>query len=255
MVNKVTLIGNLGRDPELFQTQNGRAVARLSIATNEVWMKDGERQRRTEWHRVVVWGPRAERTMELRKGMPVYVEGRLRPVLDRLRACGLWLSWARRTSRRHSVHEIAVGLARQQPWARPGAVESYRAADLYRRAMQQVSRLRGDATGTGDTPAAWDALARVAMLETDALALESALDGDSYSKKATTLTQCIAALAGAIHPRPQPTKRGGRFASRPAGLAATLLVRDNDVPPSNAGQRAALRARPRRVANYEVIMK
>ncbi len=51
MVNKVTLIGNLGRDPELFQTQNGRAVARLSIATNEVWMKDGERQRRTEWHR------------------------------------------------------------------------------------------------------------------------------------------------------------------------------------------------------------
>jgi single-strand DNA-binding protein len=76
MVNKVTLIGNLGRDPEVFQTQSGRAVARLSIATNEVWMKDGERQRRTEWHRVVVWGPRAERTTELRKGTPVYVEGR-----------------------------------------------------------------------------------------------------------------------------------------------------------------------------------
>ena len=78
MVNKVTLIGNLGRDPELFHTQSGRAVARLSIATNEVWMKDGERQRRTEWHRVVVWGPRAERTTQLRKGTPVYVEGRLR---------------------------------------------------------------------------------------------------------------------------------------------------------------------------------
>jgi single-strand DNA-binding protein len=79
MVNKVTLIGNLGRDPELFQTQSGRAVARLSIATNEVWMKDGERQRRTEWHRVVVWGPRAERIAEqLRKCTPVYVEGRLR---------------------------------------------------------------------------------------------------------------------------------------------------------------------------------
>jgi single-strand DNA-binding protein len=78
MVNKVTLIGNLGRDPELFQTPSGRAVARLSIATNEVWMKDGERQRRTEWHRVVVWGPRAERTTQLRKGTPVYVEGRLR---------------------------------------------------------------------------------------------------------------------------------------------------------------------------------
>ena len=60
MVNKVTLIGNLGRDPELFHTQSGRAVARLSIATNEMWMKDGERQRRTEWHRVVVWGPPGE---------------------------------------------------------------------------------------------------------------------------------------------------------------------------------------------------
>lgn len=79
MVNKVTLIGNLGRDPELFQTQSGQAVARLSIATNEVWSKDGERQRRTEWHRVVVWGSRAERiAAQLRKGTPVYVEGRLR---------------------------------------------------------------------------------------------------------------------------------------------------------------------------------
>ncbi len=79
MVNKVVLIGNLGRDPELFQTQGGRAVARLSLATNEVWTKDGERQRRTEWHRVVVWGPRAERiAAQLRKETLVYVEGRLR---------------------------------------------------------------------------------------------------------------------------------------------------------------------------------
>jgi single-strand DNA-binding protein len=79
MVNKVVLIGNLGRDPELFQTQAGQAVARLSIATNAVWMKDGERQRRTEWHRVVVWGPRAERiAAQLHKGTLVYLEGRLR---------------------------------------------------------------------------------------------------------------------------------------------------------------------------------
>jgi single-strand DNA-binding protein len=49
------------------------------VATNEVWMKDGERQRRTEWHRVVVWGGPAERlTEQLRKGAQVYVEGRLR---------------------------------------------------------------------------------------------------------------------------------------------------------------------------------
>jgi hypothetical protein len=57
MVNKVVLIGNLGRDPELFHAEAGQAVARLSLATNEEWMKDGERQRRTEWHRIVVWGP------------------------------------------------------------------------------------------------------------------------------------------------------------------------------------------------------
>jgi single-strand DNA-binding protein len=79
MVNKVVLIGNLGRDPELFHTQSGRTVARLSVATNEVWTKDGERQRRTEWHRVVVWGPQAERLIaQLHKGALVYVEGRLR---------------------------------------------------------------------------------------------------------------------------------------------------------------------------------
>ena len=79
MVNKVVLIGNLGRDPELFHTQSGQTVARLSVATNEVWTKDGERQRRTEWHPVVVWGPSAERlTAQLQKGALIYVEGRLR---------------------------------------------------------------------------------------------------------------------------------------------------------------------------------
>ena len=79
MVNKVVLVGNLGRDPELFHTQSGQAVARLSVATTAVWTKDGERQRRTEWHRVVVWGAPAERlTAQLQKGALVYVEGRLR---------------------------------------------------------------------------------------------------------------------------------------------------------------------------------
>ena len=79
MVNKVVLVGNLGRDPELLHTQSGQPVARLSVATTAVWTKDGERQRRTEWHRVVVWGAAAERlTAQLRKGVLVYVEGRLR---------------------------------------------------------------------------------------------------------------------------------------------------------------------------------
>jgi len=78
MVNKVTLIGNLGRAPELFHTQSGQPVARLSIATNKVWTKNGERQRRTEWHRVMVWGLPAERlTAQLHKSRLVYVEGRV----------------------------------------------------------------------------------------------------------------------------------------------------------------------------------
>ena len=79
MVNKVVLIGNLGRDPELLHTQAGRVLARLWVATHEVWTKDGQRQRRTEWHRVVVWGARAERiAAQLRKGTLVYVDGQIR---------------------------------------------------------------------------------------------------------------------------------------------------------------------------------
>src|SRR5436190_19759992 len=79
MVNKVVLIGNLGRDPELIHTQGGRALARLWVATNEVWTKDGQRQRHTEWHRVLVWGARAEHiAAQYRKGTLVYVDGPIR---------------------------------------------------------------------------------------------------------------------------------------------------------------------------------
>ena len=78
-VNKVILIGNLGRDPEVKYTQNGTAVANLNIATNEVWTdKAGQKQERTEWHRVVVWGKQAQVLSELlSKGKQVYVEGSL----------------------------------------------------------------------------------------------------------------------------------------------------------------------------------
>ena len=78
-INKVILIGNLGRDPEVRYTQNGNAVANLNLATNEVWNdKSGNRQERTEWHRVVVWGKQAEIAKEyLSKGRQVYVEGSL----------------------------------------------------------------------------------------------------------------------------------------------------------------------------------
>jgi single-strand DNA-binding protein len=78
-VNKVILIGNLGRDPELRYTQSGQAVANFTLATTERFPgKDGERQERTEWHRVVAWGRTAELCAQyLSKGRSVYVEGRL----------------------------------------------------------------------------------------------------------------------------------------------------------------------------------
>lgn len=79
MVNKATIIGNLGADPEFKETQNGTALANLSIATNEKWKdKTGEKKERTEWHRVVFFGRTAEVCREyLTKGQQVYVEGRI----------------------------------------------------------------------------------------------------------------------------------------------------------------------------------
>ena len=78
-VNKVILIGNLGRDPETRYTTGGDAVTNLNIATSEQWKdKSGEKQERTEWHRVVLFGRQAEIAGEyLKKGRSVYIEGRL----------------------------------------------------------------------------------------------------------------------------------------------------------------------------------
>ncbi len=78
-VNKVILIGNLGRDPETRYMTNGDAVTNLNIATTEAWKdKSGEKQEKTEWHRVVLFGRQAEIAAEyLKKGRPVYIEGRL----------------------------------------------------------------------------------------------------------------------------------------------------------------------------------
>jgi single-strand DNA-binding protein len=78
-VNKVILVGNLGRDAELRYTPGGAAVATLNLATTEVWNdKGGQKQEKTEWHRVVLWGKSAESLNEyLVKGKQIYVEGRL----------------------------------------------------------------------------------------------------------------------------------------------------------------------------------
>lgn len=78
-VNKVIVLGNLGRDPEVKYTAGGDAVCNLSIATSEQWKdKNGEKQERTEWHRIVLFGRQAEIAGEyLKKGRSVYIEGRL----------------------------------------------------------------------------------------------------------------------------------------------------------------------------------
>jgi single-strand DNA-binding protein len=80
-VNKVILIGNLGRDPEVRSTQDGMKIVQLSIATSESWKdkSSGERKDKTEWHRVVIFNERLAETAEkyLRKGAKVYIEGQL----------------------------------------------------------------------------------------------------------------------------------------------------------------------------------
>jgi len=78
-VNKVIVVGNLGNDPELRHTPQGSAVATFSVATSESWMgKDGQKQERTEWHRIVVWAKLAELCAKyLSKGRQAYIEGRL----------------------------------------------------------------------------------------------------------------------------------------------------------------------------------
>jgi single-strand DNA-binding protein len=78
-VNKVILVGNLGRDAELRYTAGGAAVATLNLATTETWNdKEGQRQEKTEWHRVILWGKQAETLNQyLQKGKQIYVEGRL----------------------------------------------------------------------------------------------------------------------------------------------------------------------------------
>lgn len=78
-VNKVIIVGRLGTDPEVRTVGNGGTVTRLSVATSENWVdKEGHKQERTEWHRIVVWGKLAEICgKHLSKGRQVYVEGRL----------------------------------------------------------------------------------------------------------------------------------------------------------------------------------
>jgi single-strand DNA-binding protein len=79
-VNKVILVGNLGKDPEVRYTPSGQAVAKFPLATTDTWTdQGGQRQEKTEWHNVVVWGKQAENCGHyLAKGRQVYLEGSIR---------------------------------------------------------------------------------------------------------------------------------------------------------------------------------
>ncbi len=98
-LNKVTLVGNLGDDPETRFTPSGTQVTTASLATDESWTdRKGGRRRRTEWHRLVLWRRLAEvASQHLRKGVRIYVEGRLQT-----------RKWEDGKGHRHSVTEIVV---------------------------------------------------------------------------------------------------------------------------------------------------
>lgn len=78
-VNKAIIVGRLGADPEIRFTQSGAGVTNFNVATDSVWKdKEGQKQTRTEWHRIVVWGPQAEVCQKyLSKGREVYIEGEI----------------------------------------------------------------------------------------------------------------------------------------------------------------------------------
>lgn len=96
-VNKVILVGRLGRDPEVKYTQQQTPIARFSVATDEQWTdKNGEKQRRTEWHNIVAWGKLGEICQKyLTKGKLVYIEGRLQTQ-----------SWDDQEGKKHSRTEV-----------------------------------------------------------------------------------------------------------------------------------------------------
>ena len=102
-VNKVILVGNLGRDPEVKSMQDGRSMVNMSIATSDTWRdrQTGERKERTEWHRVVIFNEKLAEVAQkfVRKGSKIYVEGQLRgrdPALRWRSHHARWARWWRR---------------------------------------------------------------------------------------------------------------------------------------------------------------
>src|SRR5262245_12849889 len=125
-VNKAIIIGNLGKDPELRYTNSGTPVARFSVATTESWnnKQTNAKEEKTEWHSIVVWGKMAEICGEyLKKGRPVYLEGRIQT-----------RSWDDKEGKKRYTTEIVasnvqfLGSRGEAPAATPGDLPSEEAA-------------------------------------------------------------------------------------------------------------------------------
>jgi single-strand DNA-binding protein len=136
-VNKVILIGNLGRDPETRYTQSGTPVAHFTMATSDRWTDpSGEKKERTEWHRIVVWGKQAEIVSQyLRKGRQVYIEGSLQT-----------REWTDREGAKRQTTEVRA--QRVQLLGRPEERQGTTAAA----AIEEVAEPGGGGYGEDDVP-------------------------------------------------------------------------------------------------------
>jgi len=116
-VNKVILVGRLGKDPETRYTSGGQAVCHFSMATDETYKdKNGERQKRTEWHRITVWGKQAEIAQQyLKKGSQIYLEGSIRSG-----------EWTDKEGQKKTTYEINASLFRMLGSRQDSSGSSYR---------------------------------------------------------------------------------------------------------------------------------
>jgi single-strand DNA-binding protein len=157
-VNKVILVGNLGRDPEVRTTQDGAKIVQLSIATSETWndRSSGERKERTEWHRVVIFNENLGTVAEkyLRKGRKVYVEGSLQT-----------RKWTDQSGQEKYTTEVVIGRFRGELTLLDrgedagGADEGgYQPRESgYQSRERSAPRAGGARAGTGGGAPSWDA--------------------------------------------------------------------------------------------------
>jgi len=146
-LNKVLLIGNVGKDPDVRYTKSGQAVADLSMATSDSWKdKQGQKQERTEWHRVVLWGQLAEFAQNyVKKGRLIFVEGRLQT-----------RDWTDKQNVKHYTTEVVASVIRTlgrgdvaQGGAEEGAGGGQRAGG---KAPSDYSQAGGAPTGSTSEP-------------------------------------------------------------------------------------------------------